>query len=220
MHFASVDDHVEDRQTVRYLEDVASAYHKFYDACRVLQPGDDQASPLTIARLHLCEATRQVLANGLGLLGVSAPEQLHPAVWPRNCARGQDGVVRVAGLDVRDLAEEFGTPLFVLDEADFRSRCREYAEAFGDPAAVHYAAKAFLSVKLAQWVAEEGLSLDVCSGGELSVALRAGFPPERIAFHGNNKSLAELTAAVRAGVTGLTESGSDSSPSGSEVKAS
>src|SRR5690606_1933571 len=127
-------------------------------------------------------------------------DRLHPAVWPRNCARGQDGVVRVAGLDVRDLAEEFGTPLFVLDEADFRSRCREYAEAFGDPAAVHYAAKAFLSVKLAQWVAEEGLSLDVCSGGELSVALRAGFPPERIAFHGNNKSLAELTAAVRAGV--------------------
>jgi arginyl-tRNA synthetase len=55
---------------------VASAYHKFYDACRVLQPGDDQASPLTIARLQLCEATRQVLANGLALLGVSAPEQM------------------------------------------------------------------------------------------------------------------------------------------------
>ncbi|WP_263249201.1 arginine--tRNA ligase [Saccharopolyspora rosea] len=66
----------EPHRVARYLEDVASAYHKFYDACRVLQPGDDQASPLTIARLHLCEATRRVLANGLALLGVSAPEQM------------------------------------------------------------------------------------------------------------------------------------------------
>ncbi|GAA4886224.1 MULTISPECIES: arginine--tRNA ligase [Saccharopolyspora] len=66
----------EPHRIARYLEDVASAYHKFYDACRVLQPGDDQATALTTARLHLCEAARQVLANGLGLLGVSAPEQM------------------------------------------------------------------------------------------------------------------------------------------------
>ena len=66
----------EPHRVARYLEDVASAYHKFYDACRVLQPGDDQASPLTVARLHLCEAARQVIANGLELLGVSAPEQM------------------------------------------------------------------------------------------------------------------------------------------------
>ena len=66
----------EPHRVARYLEDVASAYHKFYDACRVLQPGDDQSNPLTIARLQLCEAARQVLANGLGLLGVSAPEQM------------------------------------------------------------------------------------------------------------------------------------------------
>ncbi|WP_460955041.1 arginine--tRNA ligase [Parasphingorhabdus pacifica] len=66
----------EPHRIARYLEDVASAYHKFYDACRVLQPGDDQASPLTVARLQLCEAARRVLANGLGLLGVSAPEQM------------------------------------------------------------------------------------------------------------------------------------------------
>ena len=66
----------EPHRVARYLESVASAYHKFYDACRVLAPGDDQASPLTIARLQLCEATRQVLANGLDLLGVSAPEQM------------------------------------------------------------------------------------------------------------------------------------------------
>jgi diaminopimelate decarboxylase len=127
-------------------------------------------------------------------------DRLHPNVWPRNAGRGDDGVVRLGGVDVRRLAEEHGTPLFVMDEADFRSRCRDHAEAFGDPALVHYASKAFLSVAVARWVAEEGLSIDVCSGGELAVALRADFPPERIALHGNNKSGAELAAAVEAGV--------------------
>ncbi|HEY0448444.1 diaminopimelate decarboxylase [Actinophytocola sp.] len=127
-------------------------------------------------------------------------DELLPAVWPRNADRDADGVVRLAGVDVRDLAREFGTPLFVVDEADFRARCAEHARAFGDPALVHYAAKAFLSVQVARWVAEEGLSLDVCSGGELAIALRAGFPPERITLHGNNKSAAELAAGVTAGV--------------------
>jgi diaminopimelate decarboxylase len=127
-------------------------------------------------------------------------DELLAEVWPRNATRGEDGVVRLAGVDVRALAEEYGTPLFVMDEADFRARCAEHAAAFGDPALVHYAAKAFLSVQVARWVAEEGLSLDVCSGGELEIALRAGFPAERIALHGNNKSAAELAAGVSAGV--------------------
>ncbi|KAA2259417.1 diaminopimelate decarboxylase [Solihabitans fulvus] len=127
-------------------------------------------------------------------------DALHPDVWPRNASRGDDGVVRLAGVDVRELAERYGTPLFVMDEADFRARCAEHARAFGDPTLVHYASKAFLSVEVARWVAQEGLSLDVCSGGELAVALRADFPPERIALHGNNKSVAELAAAVEAGV--------------------
>jgi len=126
-------------------------------------------------------------------------DELAPSVWPRHAARTEDGVLQLAGVDVRDLAERYGTPLFVVDEADFRSRCAEYAAAFG-AGSVHYAAKAFLSVAVARWVQEEGLSLDVCSGGELAVALRAGFPPERIALHGNNKSTAELVAAVEAGV--------------------
>ncbi|MCS7479966.1 diaminopimelate decarboxylase [Umezawaea endophytica] len=125
---------------------------------------------------------------------------LHPEVWPRNAERGEDGVVRFAGVDVRDLAQQYGTPLFVMDEADFRARCAEHAAAFGDPTLVHYASKAFLSVAVARWVAEEGLSIDVCSGGELAIALRADFPAERIALHGNNKSVAELVAAVEAGV--------------------
>jgi diaminopimelate decarboxylase len=123
---------------------------------------------------------------------------LYPKVWPRNTYRAPDGVVRIAGVDVRELAEKYGTPLFVIDEGDFKSRCAEYAEAFEDPALVHYASKAFLSVDVARWVAERGLSLDVCSGGELAIALRAGFPPERITFHGNNKLVAELEAAVDA----------------------
>jgi diaminopimelate decarboxylase len=126
-------------------------------------------------------------------------DALAEAVWPRGAVRGVDGVVSLAGVDVRNLAERYGTPLFVVDEADFRSRAAEYAGAFG-AGSVHYAAKAFLSVEVARWVADEGLSLDVCSGGELAVALRAGFPPERIALHGNNKSVAELVAAVDAGV--------------------
>lgn len=99
-----------------------------------------------------------------------------------------------------DLAQEYGTPLFVVDEDDFRSRCREIASAFGGGKNVHYAAKAFLCSEIARWIDEEGLSLDVCTGGELAVALHANFPPERITFHGNNKSVAELTAAVKAGV--------------------
>jgi diaminopimelate decarboxylase len=125
---------------------------------------------------------------------------LAPNVWPHNTVRGDDGVVRVAGIAVTELAERYGTPLFVIDEDDFRGRCREMAAAFGGGANVHYAAKAFLCGEIARWIAEEGLSLDVASGGELAVALHAGFPAERIALHGNNKSVDELTAAVKAGI--------------------
>jgi diaminopimelate decarboxylase len=132
----------------------------------------------------------------------AAFDALAPSVWPRNARRGPAGALEIAGLDVRDLAAEYGTPLFVIDEDDFRSRAAEFAAAFG-ASSVHYAAKAFLSVEVARWVAQGGLSLDVASGGELAVALRAGFPAERIAVHGNNKSVEELTAAVEAGVGGV-----------------
>ncbi|WP_211296169.1 diaminopimelate decarboxylase [Mycobacterium aquaticum] len=125
---------------------------------------------------------------------------LAPNVWPRNLIRGADGVVSVAGVTVTDLAAEFGTPLFVIDEDDFRSRCRDIAAAFGGGEYVHYAAKAFLCSEIARWVDQEGLSLDVATGGELAVALHAGFPAQRITMHGNNKSVEELTTAVSAGV--------------------
>ncbi|HUO36514.1 MAG TPA: diaminopimelate decarboxylase, partial [Mycobacterium sp.] len=124
--------------------------------------------------------------------------RLAPNVWPRTTARGDDGVVSIGAVPLPTLAKEYGTPLFVIDEHDFRSRCREMAVAFGGGENVRYAAKAFLCTEVARWIADEGLSLDVCSGGELAVALHAEFPPERIALHGNNKSVDELTAAVKA----------------------
>ena len=125
---------------------------------------------------------------------------LAPNVWPRNASRGVDGDVSIAGVPVTQLAEEYGTPLFVIDEDDFRSRCRDIASAFGGGEHVRYAAKAFLCTEIARWIDQEGLSLDVCSGGELAVALNANFPPERIALHGNNKSVDELAMAVKSGV--------------------
>ncbi|MGZ4584427.1 MAG: diaminopimelate decarboxylase [Mycobacterium sp.] len=126
--------------------------------------------------------------------------RLAPNVWPHNIVRDETGVASLAGIPLTQLAQEYGTPLFVIDEDDFRSRCRELATAFGGGHNVCYAAKAFLCSEIARWVDEEGLSLDVSTGGELAVALHADFPPERITFHGNNKSVTELTAAVKVGV--------------------
>ncbi len=151
------------------------------------------AGPLHAGVLHPAESAGAHPGSAADL------DALAPAVWPRGARRGDDGVVVLGGVDVSDLAQRYGTPLFVIDEADFRSRAAEFATAFG-ARSVHYAAKAFLCTEVARWVADEGLSLDVCSGGELAVALRAGFPAERIAFHGNNKSNDELVAAVEAGV--------------------
>ena len=124
---------------------------------------------------------------------------LAPAIWPRG-ARRSGGVLTVGGADVRDLAAQFGTPLYVCDEQDVRSRCRDYLEAFGPEARVFYAAKAFCSRAMLRWVISEGLGVDVCTGGELEIALSAGVPPEQIALHGNNKTLEELARAVSAGV--------------------
>ncbi|MEO5654349.1 MAG: diaminopimelate decarboxylase [Marmoricola sp.] len=126
------------------------------------------------------------------------PNELVPSLWS-STARKVDGVLSVGGVSLPDLVAEHGSPAYVLDEEDFRSRAR----AFGDGFAgwdVYYAGKAFLCTTVARWVAEEGLNLDVCSGGELAVAERAGFPMDRVGFHGNNKSVAELSRAVDLGV--------------------
>ena len=121
-------------------------------------------------------------------------------VWPRNAQRQEDGVVTIAGVPLPEIAEEYGTPVFVVDEDDFRSRCRDMAQAFGGGEHVHYASKAFLTTTIARWVDEEGLCLDVASEGELRVALAAGFPAERVTAHGNNKSTSFLRLCVDAGV--------------------
>ncbi len=123
---------------------------------------------------------------------------LVPQLWSTT-ARKVDGVLEVGGVRLTDLVAEHGSPAYVLDEADFRSRARAFRTAFSDYD-VFYAGKAFLCTTVARWVVEEGLHLDVCSGGELAVAERAGVPAERIGLHGNNKSLAELTRAVELGV--------------------
>jgi len=123
---------------------------------------------------------------------------LDPAIWPRT-ARREAGALEIGGADVRALAAEFGTPLFACDEEDFRGRCREFRAAFGT-AGVSYAAKAFCCQAVLRWVTEEGLGVDVCTGGELAVALRAGVPAERITLHGSNKLAAELERALAAGV--------------------
>ncbi|GAA2628323.1 MULTISPECIES: diaminopimelate decarboxylase [Streptomyces] len=125
---------------------------------------------------------------------------LDERVWARTVTRGADGVVSVGGIEVTRLAEEFGTPAYFLDEEDFRERCRAWAHAFGPDADVFYAGKAFLSKAVVKWLKEEGLNVDVCSGGELTTALAAGMPAARIAFHGNNKSEGEIRRAVGAGV--------------------
>jgi len=122
-----------------------------------------------------------------------------PAIWPGS-ARRAGGAITIGGMDVRDLAAEFGTPLFACDEDDFRQRCRGYREAFGEAAAVFYAAKAFCCRGVLRWVAEEGLGVDVCTGGELEIALQAGLPAERITFHGSNKLASELARALDVGV--------------------
>jgi diaminopimelate decarboxylase len=126
------------------------------------------------------------------------PNRLVPHLWSDGVAK-VDGVLTVAGESVLDLAAEFGTPTYVIDETDFRRRARDFKDAFVG-ADVYYAGKAFLCVAAARWITEEGLNLDVCTGGELAVALAADVPPSRIGLHGNNKSTAELRRALEVGV--------------------
>ena len=126
------------------------------------------------------------------------PNELVPQLWPAT-VRKVDGVLTAGGVSMLDIAREYGTPTYVVDEHDFRSRARAFREAFVGWD-VYYAGKAFLCTTTARWVHEEGLRLDVCTGGELAVALRAGVPAADIGLHGNNKSRRELVRALDAGV--------------------
>jgi diaminopimelate decarboxylase len=119
---------------------------------------------------------------------------LVPSLWS-STAHKADGDLVVGGVSVPDLVANLNTPAYVLDEADLRHRARAFRDAFAGYD-VFYAGKAFLCTTVARWIAEEGLSLDVCSDGELTVALRAGFDPARIGYHGNTKTEVELMRAV------------------------
>jgi diaminopimelate decarboxylase len=119
--------------------------------------------------------------------------------WPVTASRDDAGTLTIGGVAVTDLVRDHGTPLWVVDEDDLRTRCRAYVDGF-DGVEVAYASKAWCTVGLLQLIAEEGLSIDVASGGELHTALVAGVDPARLIHHGNNKSVTELGEAIDAGV--------------------
>ena len=125
-------------------------------------------------------------------------------MWSRTISFDQ-GQLTIDGLSARDLATEFGTPTFFIDEEHFRYRARAWAKSldlhFGASAGdVYYAAKAFICTDVARWIKEEGIGIDVCTGGELAVALAGGIDPKKIEVHGNNKSVSEIERAVQVGV--------------------
>src|SRR5579859_906842 len=133
--------------------------------------------------------------------------ELLPQLWASTVRRNDAGALEVGGVDVRELAARYGTPAYVLDEADFRARAVAFRDAFQEAFAdlcggadVYYACKAFVCTEVVRWLMADGLRLDACTGGELAVLLRAGVPTADIALHGNNKSGAELERAVAAGL--------------------
>ncbi|MCG2623981.1 diaminopimelate decarboxylase [Arthrobacter sp. I2-34] len=149
-------------------------------------------------------------ASPLAPAWLSRPDdvnELRPQLWARDVRRSADGELTIGGIGVAELKAQFGTPLFVLSEADFRARAREFKDSFDAAFAdlcggvdVYYAGKSFLCTEVARWVDQEGLRLDTCSGGELAVAARAGLSGQKLGLHGNNKSDAELNRALDMGL--------------------
>src|SRR3954466_5950311 len=129
---------------------------------------------------------------------IGANTAIRRYLLPDSAAVNEEGRLSIAGCGLVKLAERYGTPLFVYDEQHIRNRCHEALSAFGD--GVAYGAKAFLCKEMAKLVNEEGLHLDVATGGELYVALMAGTPPDRMVLHGNNKSDEEIGTALHAGI--------------------
>lgn len=137
---------------------------------------------------------------------LAVPEDLnalHEPMWAAGAARTDDGELAIDGIPVSDLQRQFGTPLFVMSETDFRARSRAFQDAFNEAFAdicggvdVYYAGKSFLCTAVVRWVEEEGLRLDTASGGELAVAAMAGIPGAAVALHGNNKSDVEIHRAL------------------------
>ena len=124
-------------------------------------------------------------------------------MWSSNVLTGKE--LSISGISATALAQEFATPAFIMDEADFRARAISWDDAlksaFGENAGtVYYAAKAFLCTEVARWIKDIGIGIDVCTGGELAVALAGGVDPAKIELHGNNKSVAEINKAVSVGL--------------------
>jgi diaminopimelate decarboxylase len=150
------------------------------------------------------------LENGLVPAWLEAPKDANSVatkIWPKNFSRSDSGDISFAGISVGQLAAEFGTPLMVIDKDDFLTRAKNVKAAFDSAAnqiattaKVYYAGKSLLTTEVVKWVSSSGLNLDVCSGGELALALAGGIEPGRIGLHGNNKSLYEIGKAVTAGV--------------------
>ena len=128
-------------------------------------------------------------------------------MWSQNISF-ESGVLHLSGIPAAQLAKEFGTPTFFMDESAFRTRAESWNDAlraeFGENAGnIFYAAKSFLCTAVAQWIEDIGIGIDVCTGGELTVALAGGINPDRIEMHGNNKSVAEIERAVSVGVKSI-----------------
>ncbi len=143
----------------------------------------------------------------LGPVPSPAMSALPTSLLPDNAAFGEAGQLTIGGCDIIELAAQFGTPLFVYDEDHVRERCRQAVTAFGDGAV--YASKAFLCLAMARLAHEEGMRIDVSTAGEAFVAVSAGVPPERLVYHGNNKSQRELEMALEQGVGRLVVDGFD-----------
>ena len=151
-----------------------------------------------------------MMANKLAPEWLKAPKDanaLPATIWPGSAARSATGEVEIGGVPVSELTSQFGTPLYVIDEEEFRERALSVKSAFvdasqaiGTTAKVYYAGKVFLAGAAIRWVDELGLNIDVSSAGELALALASGIDPKRIGLHGNNKSLSEIGRAVSAGV--------------------
>jgi diaminopimelate decarboxylase len=142
------------------------------------------------------------LTDVLPSIGYAAPPRFHPAIWPRTAHADEEGRLCIGEVPLAEIADEFRTPAYVIDEADFRYRARCYRARLRGArnTEVVYAGKSLLTIAVARWAREEGLGIDVCSAGELALALAGGVKPAHIVMHGNVKSHDELRAAVRVGV--------------------
>jgi diaminopimelate decarboxylase len=139
------------------------------------------------------------LLDFLPSIGKAAPRRFDPTIWPVTTRSDEEGRLCVGDVPLADVADEFGTPTYVVDEADFRHRARRYRQALRGTEVV-YAGKSLLTTAVARWAREEDLGVDVSSSGELAVALAGGVDPARIVLHGNAKPPDELRDAVRVGV--------------------